>query len=450
MNEPSRSAPWRPEPDGRLADDWGRRWPRRRPRWARGPRDSGPIRRRATNRMLGGVAEGLSARTGIDLITMRVLIVLATLVSGGAGLAAYVIAWLLIPEAGQDNAIISKALADKRGIALAAGIGSLLIVLLIFASAAGISWIGGIAWALTITVVGMVLVVRNATPEEQATIRRLAEPLAGLTEGRRSQTLLRFAIAVVLLGTGLGLLLGSGQKASAQVAPVIGAVLLLAAIVLVLGPWWLRIARDLVGARQARARAEERADIAARVHDSVLQTLALIQRRASDPQQVIQLARAQERELRSWLFDGRAPGALDQEGMTFADGVRLIEQEVEAQHGVAVDAVTVGDCELDDDLRALLAAGREATVNAVKWSGADVVLVFAEVEPDGVSLFVRDRGRGFDPDSVPPDRKGVTESIRGRMARRGGSAVIRSTKGEGTEVSLTMPRASGRREPSPA
>ena len=226
--------------------------------------------------------------------------------------------------------------------------------------------------------------------------------------------------------------------------------LLLAAIVLVLGPWWLRIARDLVVERQARARAEERADMAARVHDSVLQTLALIQRRASDPQQVIQLARAQERELRSWLFDVRAPGALDQEGMTFADGVRLIEQEVEAQHGVAVDAVTVGDCELDDDLRALLAAGREATVNAVKWSGADVVLVFAEVEPDEVSLFVRDRGRGFDPDSVPPDRKGVTESIRGRMARRGGSAVIRSTRGEGTEVSLTMPRASGRREPSPA
>ncbi len=316
---------------------------------------------------------------------------------------------------------------------------------------AGITWISGIAWALTITVVGMVLVVRNATPEEQATIRRLAEPLAGLTEGRRrSQTLLRLAIAVVLLGAGLALLFSAGHKTSAQVKPVSGAVLLLASIVLVLGPWWLRIARDLVVERQARARAEERADMAARVHDSVLQTLALIQRRASDPQQVIQLARAQERELRSWLFDGRAPGALDQEGMTFADGVRQIEQEVEAQHGVAVDAVTVGDCELDDDLRALLAAGREATVNAVKWSGADVVSVFAEVEPDEVSLFVRDRGRGFDPDSVPPDRKGVTESIRGRMARWGGSAVIRSTRGEGTEVSLTMPRASGRREPSPA
>src|SRR5215470_13319696 len=417
MNEPSRSAPWRPEPDGHLADDyWGRRRPRRRPRWARGPRDSGPIRRRATNRMLGGVAEGLSARTGIDLITMRVLIVLATLVSGGAGAAAYVIAWLLIPEAGQDSAIVSKALADKRGIALAAGVGSLLIVLLIFASAAGVSWIGGIAWALTITVVGMVLVARNATPEEQATIRRLAEPLAGLTEGRRSQTVIRFGIAIVLLGTGIGLLVGAGKKASAQVAPVSGAVLLLVAIVLVLGPWWLRIARDLMVERQARARAEERADMAARVHDSVLQTLALIQRRASDPQQVIQLARAQERELRSWLFDGRAPGSLDV--MTLANGVGLIQHEVEAQYGIAVEAVTVGDCELDDDLSALLAAAREATVNAAKWSGADVVSLFAEVEPAAVSLFVRDRGKGFDPEAVPSDRKGLAESIHARMTRR--------------------------------
>jgi len=224
----------------------------------------------------------------------------------------------------------------------------------------------------------------------------------------------------------------------------------IAGIVLILGPWWLRIARDLVVERQARARAEERADIAARVHDSVLQTLALIQRRAENPQQVIQLARAQERELRSWLFDGRAPGSLDGQVATFAAGVRLIQQDVEAQHGVAVEAVTVGDCELDDNLSALLAAAREATVNAVKWSGASVVSVFAEVEPAEVSLFVRDRGRGFDPAAVPDDRKGLAESVRARMARRGGSATIRSVQGEGTEVSLTMPRSAGQRQPSRA
>jgi len=190
--------------------------------------------------------------------------------------------------------------------------------------------------------------------------------------------------------------------------------------------------------------------MAARVHDSVLQTLALIQRRASDPQQVIQLARAQERELRSWLFDGRAPGSLDESAMTLAAGVRLIQQEVEAQHGIAIEAVTVGDCALDDNLRALLAAGREATVNAVKWSGASVVSLFAEVEPTEVSLFVRDRGCGFDPAAVPDDRKGLAESVHARMTRRGGSASVRSAAGEGTEVSLTMPRAAGERQPSRA
>jgi signal transduction histidine kinase len=186
------------------------------------------------------------------------------------------------------------------------------------------------------------------------------------------------------------------------------------------------------------------------VHDSVLQTLAMIQRRADQPQQVIQMARAQERELRAWLFDGRAPGSLDGEDMTLASGIRLIQQEVEAQHGVPVEAVTVGDCDLDDDLRTLLAAAREATVNAAKWSGADVVSLFAEVEPGEVSLFVRDRGRGFDPDAVPEDRKGLAESVHGRMSRHGGSASVRSTPGQGTEVSLTMPRAAGERQPSRA
>jgi signal transduction histidine kinase len=141
---------------------------------------------------------------------------------------------------------------------------------------------------------------------------------------------------------------------------------------------------------------------------------------------------------------------MDDQGMTLAAGVRLIQQEVEAQYGVAVEAVTVGDCELDDDLGALLAAAREATVNAVKWSGAEVVSLFAEVEPAEVSMYVRDRGRGFDPEAVPGDRKGLAESVRARMARRGGAVTVRTVQGEGTEISLTMPRAVGERQPSRA
>ncbi len=221
--------------------------------------------------------------------------------------------------------------------------------------------------------------------------------------------------------------------------PLGGVILVIAAIVLLLGPWWLRIARDLVLERQARVRAEERADIAARVHDSVLQTLALIQRRADDPQKVVQLARLQERELRSWLFEGRAPNETDADA-TFAAGVRQIQQDVESRYGVPVEAVIVGECELDENLSALLAAAREATVNAAKWSGASVISLFAEVEPHEVSLVVRDRGKGFDPEAVPADRKGLAESIRGRMARRGGTATVTSAPGEGTKVTLKMGR----------
>ena len=395
------------------------------------------------------MAAGVAARTGLDVTLVRTVFVLATLL-GGFGVAAYVVAWLLIPAAGTDANIASKARADRLGIAFAAGLGSLLIVVLLTASVFGVGRLSSLIWPLFISAAGIVLIWRNAPADEQAIMRHLAEPLLGLTEGRgRSGTGLRLLLAGLLLAVGLSTLV-SAHESSALLRPLGGVALVIAAIVVVLGPWWLRIARDLVVERQARIRAEERADMAARVHDSVLQTLALIQRSADNPQQVGQLARAQERELRSWLFDGRAPGSMDDAGLTLAGGVRLIQREVEAQHGVAVEAVTVGDCDLDDDLAALLAAAREATVNAVKWSGASVVSIFAEVEPAEVSLFVRDRGRGFDPRAVPGDRKGLTESVHARMTRRGGSATVRTAQGEGTEVSLTMPRAAGERQPSRA
>ena len=381
-------------------------------------------------------------------MVIRTALVVGTLLTGGFIALLYVFAWLMVPAAGAERNIASKAITDRRGIALAVGIVSLLIIVLPLVSALHLGWPGNLAGPAFISAAGLVLIWRNAPDDEQAVLRRLAEPLLGLTKGhRRRGLLLRILIALVLAGAGLGLL-QSAHESVKLLKPLAGVVLVISAIAVLLGPWWLRIARDLVIERAARIRAEERADMAARVHDSVLQTLALIQRRADQPQQVIQLARAQERELRSWLFDGRAPGSIDGEDMTFADGVRLIQQEVEAQHGIAVEAVIVGDCELNDDLAALLAAAKEATVNAAKWSGAGVVSLFAEVEPAEVSLYMRDRGKGFDPETVPGDRKGLAESVRARMARHGGSATIRSTQGEGTEVSLTMPRIAGEREPS--
>jgi signal transduction histidine kinase len=386
------------------------------------------------------VAAGIAARTGADVRFVRTAFVIAALLSG-FGVCCYVVAWLFVPAAGADTNIAGAALNDREGIALAAGLGSLLAVVLILFSLIGAGWIGTFAWPLVVTVASVVLLWRNAPKDEQATLRSLVDPLLGFTgDTTRARTAVRVATAGLLLAAGIVILL-LGHANAALLQPLAGIALVIAASVVVLGPWWLRITRDLVSERQARIRAEERADMAARVHDSVLQTLALIQRRADEPQQVIRLARAQERELRSWLFDGRPPGSLDGQCVTFAAGVRLIQNEVEAEHGINVEVVTVGDLDLGEDLIALLGAAREATVNAAKWSGAPVVSIFTEVEPNEVTVFVRDRGQGFDPATVPADRRGLAESVRARVARHGGSVSVRSAPGEGTEVRLALPRS---------
>jgi len=374
----------------------------------------------------------------VNVTAVRIAFAITALMSG-FGLVVYVLAWLFVPAADEDSAIFSRAQRDLRGIALAAATASMLAMLLVIVSVLGVGWLNSFSWTLVVAVIGLQLIWRNAAPDEQARLRELTRPLLGDGADRRSWIGLRVSVAALFL-IGALVTLPSGPPSGASLRSLSALVLVVAAIVVLLGPWWLRIVRDLVGERQARARAEERADMAAVLHDSVLQTLALIQRRADNPQQVIALARAQERELRSWLFDGRSPGSLDGLATTLGDGVRRIQQDVESQHGITVEVVIVGDCPLDEDLTAMLGAAREATVNAAKWSGAAVVSLFAEVEPTEVSIFVRDRGRGFDPETVPDDRKGLAESVRARMARRGGVATVRSSSGEGTEVSLRMPR----------
>jgi signal transduction histidine kinase len=415
-------------------------WHEREARWHRW-RGISSLRRDPEDRIAGGVAAAIAARRGFNVTTVRIVLVVAALVSGGWVVTLYIAAWLLIPARGAEASIWNKARHDSKGIALAIGLASLLSVFQLLASVLNDRFLTTWGWPQVISVAGLTLIWRNAATDEQAAMRRLVEPLEGIGatgEKYRRATAIRLAAAVVLLFTGLGWLL-SAHESAALLRPLGGIVLVVAAIVLLLGPWWLRIARDLVLERQARARAEERADMAARVHDSVLQTLALIQRRANEPQQVIQLARAQERELRSWLFEGRAPGTTDT--ASFADAVRQIQQDVEARHGVQVEVVTVGDCPLDDRLSALIAAAREATVNAAKWSGAPTISLFAETGADQVEVVVRDRGRGFDPAAVPADRKGLAESVHGRMTRYGGSVTLLAAPGEGTKVSLAMPRS---------
>jgi signal transduction histidine kinase len=402
---------------------------------------NGQLRRDLADRLGGGVASGLAAWKGYNVTTVRIAFALLAVITSGSGVALYVGAWLFIPAAGSRESIGAKARSDAVGIALAAALATLLIFFLLVGGVFNDGWFAGWAWPQVFSVAGLTLIWRNADPDEQASLRRLVEPLeaaAGQTSATKG-SVIRLCVAGVLLVSGLSVLVAVHRNI-ALLGPLGGVALVIAAIVLFLAPWWLRTARDLVEERQAKVRAEERVEIASRVHDSVLQTLALIQRRADDPQQVIQLARSQERELRSWLFEGRAPGDTTDDA-TLAAALRRVQQDVEDRYSVPVEAVMVGDCELDDGLNALLAAAREATVNAAKWSGASVISLFAEVEPEEVSLVVRDRGVGFDLAAVPGDRKGVAESVCGRMARHGGTATVISAPGEGTKVTLTMPRS---------
>ena len=384
----------------------------------------------------------MSNATGIDVTWVRIGFVLIAIASG-VMVFVYAMAWLLIPMEGETSNIYSRALSDRRGIRLvAAVIIPLLVAMQLITSTLHVPFIGFIGWPTLLALGVIVLIWRNANETEKAFIDNDVVPLFGADTHGQGR---RWLIARVAAGAAVGacgiVLLVMGHTTVAALRPVGGAALVVAASVIIFGPWWLSLVRDLIAERQARALAEERAQMAAHVHDSVLQTLALIQRSADDPQNVVRLARAQERELRDWLFEGRPPGAIGEDATMLAEGVGLLQRQVEADHGIAVQVVMVGDCELDEALRALLDAAREATVNAAKWSGVDQVSLYAEVEADTVMLYVRDRGCGFDPDAVPEDRQGIAQSIRARMARSGGSAVVRSTPGEGAEIQLSLPRA---------
>jgi signal transduction histidine kinase len=248
--------------------------------------------------------------------------------------------------------------------------------------------------------------------------------LLGSRRGRVGASLM--IVGAVLIASALPTVSGLQSFAFAVVVVLGGSVLLF-------GPWWLGMARALTAERTARIRAQERAEVAAHLHDSVLQTLALIQRRAGDPAEVAQLARRQERDLRAWL-NADSTAAAD----TLHGALVRAAADIESQHGVEVEVVCVGDRTLDDDTAALAAAAREAIVNAAKFAGAGRIDVYAEASGEHAEVFVRDRGAGFELGAIPADRRGVRESIVGRMERHGGRAHVRSTPGEGTEVELSL------------
>jgi hypothetical protein len=378
---------------------------------------------------------------------IRIATVLLALV-GGLGLIAYMAAWIIVPLANEPTSIAKRLLADRRELGVVGAAVTASIVLLLGLEASGVRGVGTFVWPLVIGTDGLFIVWRGASPEERAHLRELLESTPGIGEHgpqHRSVTVIRCAVGLLLVFGGLGSLAAIANPTGAATYALLGALGVLGGFFLIFGPWWLRVLRQVTDERRERVRAEERADMAAHIHDSVLQTLTLIQKAARDPGEVTRLARSQERDLRSWLFDGKPPGALSSDPATLGSALNAIERDLEEGHDVIVETIVVGDRPLDDRLRALLAAGREAMVNAAKWSGAPIVSVYVEVEPNAVSMFVKDRGAGFDIDAVPSDRQGIASSIRERMVRQGGEAKIRSVRGEGTEVELVMPHRNGSR-----
>jgi signal transduction histidine kinase/phage shock protein PspC (stress-responsive transcriptional regulator) len=413
---------------------------------------SAPVRRDKPRGLVFGVLAKLSQRTGIDVVVLRVLFIVLAVATGGIALLGYVVAWAATPplrRATPRPFWPGRRPVVRRYWRVAAGVGLLTLSALLAFRELGIWWSDAIAWPLALAAFGAALLwqrSRGGSAAPSVPERTWAERPAPPQPTRRSPGIgdLYSGVFGVLLVIGAALLfLSSNHVLGGLRDAALTAVVVIVALGLIGAPFLWRLGRNLAAERAERIRSQERAEVAAHVHDSVLQTLTLVQKRAHDPREVAALARRQERELRDWLAgDGRARAEA-----SFALTLRAAAEEVEDLHRVPIEVVVVGDCEIDERADAVLGAAREALLNAATH-GADSepIRVYAEVSDTTIEAFVRDRGPGFEPAAVPADRRGVRESIVGRMQRAGGRAEVRSAPWVGTEVSLRIRRTQGGNE----
>jgi signal transduction histidine kinase len=396
---------------------------------------------RTDERIVGGVAAALARYLHIPRVVVRVL--LASLAVSGFGVVFYLLDWLIIPDADMRSTIATRLgprdWVDVAAIAaVAAGITQLFAL-------AGFGLPARLLLPLVLGVTGLVVLVSVPggvdAPGAGALPHWLPPSAAAAVEvlGTRRGVLARAVVGLGLVVGGIAVLFGASQSWHALRAGIVAVIVIGSGLLLVFGPWLWRLGSELVTERRERIRSEERAEVATHLHDSVLQTLAMVQRRAGDPREVIRLARKQERELRTWLLSGQRIEAGAVAGSLGA-ALTAAGADLEDIHGIPVEIVQVRDCDLDERLGALVLAAREAISNAQRHSGADHVSVYCEVGTAEVVVFVRDRGAGFDRERVAADRRGISDSIEGRMARHAGRGTVRSTPGEGTEVELVMPR----------
>ena len=379
-----------------------------------------PVRSRS-DRVIAGVCGGVGARLGIDATIVRIAFVALAL--AWVGVPLYLLAWILLPQAAapMDGTELADAVPPARTAARrAAGMALIVVGTVLLVRHLGVSLPDAVIWPALCVAFGLGIVVWRV------------QPAAGLDR----TAAMRIAAGTILLALGIGVIAATNLSLSAVRDGLLSGGLVVGGLALIMGPWVAVLVRDRREERQRRIRADERAEMAAHLHDSVLQTLALVQR-ADDPSRMAALARRQERELRGWLYGGGS----EPNQATVRAAVEHLAGVIEDRHGVVMDVVAVGDAPLDPAMESLVAAAGEAMTNAARWSGCPTVSVYVEATPQGVDVFVRDRGAGFDPQAVDGDSRGIRDSIRGRLDRVGGRCEITSSKGHGTEVRLHLARS---------
>ncbi|MCW2789678.1 MAG: ATPase [Aeromicrobium sp.] len=390
--------------------------------------------RPADRRLVGGVASGVADHLGVPVLYVRLAFIVATWLQG-IGVIAYLLLWRFLPLSRPDLAPGLES-ATRRGLRTGSRTGTTEIAQTIALGAVGVGvllliqstgrGIGGNLFApLLVGVVGLAVIWRQY--DDVAWGRWMRQ-----TRGWAFASRIGVGVVLVALAALFFLTQEGGWGAALDLASAL--VIALLGVLLILGPWVTRLLGDLSEERRERVRSQERADVAAHLHDSVLQTLALLQKNAGDAAAVATLARRQERELRAWLY-----GTDQQTGDSLVAALRAAAADIEDTHRVPVEVIAVGDAPLDPDVTALARAAREAIVNAAKHAHVDRVDVYAETDGRTAQVFVRDRGVGFDPATIAEDRMGVRGSIVDRVERHGGTASVRSAPGEGTEVALSIP-----------
>ncbi|MBB4914083.1 ATP-binding protein [Streptosporangium saharense] len=377
------------------------------------------LMRPVEGRLFAGVAQGAATQLGLDPVVLRLAFVLLTVLDG-IGAVAYAALWMFTPRELYEG---REPARDWSQLAAYGAIGLALLALgwLTGASSGGIG-----AWPIAVGGIGSLILWQQADPDRR---QRWMSTTVGQVRQNRVRTFVGLGLVVV---GAIGFLAATNELGNARPG-IMFTLVVVGGVGLIAAPWLAAMWKELQKERRERIRQEERAEFAAHVHDSVLHTLTLIQRNAHDSREVMRLARSQERELRNWLYQPKQDA-----DASVAAAVRRVAAEEEDAHGVPIEVVCVGDCPLTPELSAMMQAARQAMVNAAKYSGSPVVSVYAEAEPEEVTVFVRDRGVGFDMKDVPEDRMGIRQSIIGRMERHGGSARVRTEPGEGTEVMLTM------------